>query len=104
MKYSIIAATATVTTMLVAPAASASEALPQAVAQRLDARAAEFTMTAAKERRLMMIEQSIRQQRRNDGRYGRPYGREYGGPGYGHRRPYGGPPPYGYRRHHYERW
>ncbi|WNJ92485.1 hypothetical protein [Bosea sp. 685] len=74
-------------------AVNAAEALPATVAHQLDGQAAEFTMTAAKQRRLMIIEETQRQQR-----YGRRgYGR---GPGYGYgpRRGYDGPPP-GYRRY-----
>ena len=97
----IVGAMALAGAALLAPAAaSASEALPAAMAQKLDEQAAEFTMTAARQRRLMMIEQAQREQRYGRrGAYSRSYGRgpRYGrGPGYrdGPRR---GPPP-GYRR------
>jgi hypothetical protein len=74
-------------------AVNAAETLPATVAQQLDGQAVAFTMTAAKQRRLMIIEETQRQQR-----YGRRgYGRERGY-GYGPRRGYDGPPP-GYRRY-----
>jgi hypothetical protein len=75
-------------------AVHAAETLPATVAHQLDGQAVEFTMTAAKQRRLMIIEETQRQQR-----YGRRgYGR---GPGYGYgpRRGYDGPPPGYYRRY-----
>ncbi|MFC5508076.1 MULTISPECIES: hypothetical protein [Hyphomicrobiales] len=89
-----------------APAA-ASEALPAEAAQRLDGRDLAFTMTAAKQRRLYMMQETARQQRGRGGPgYGRGYGPRpsYGRPGYGPRPYYGrpgyGPPPgYGYRRY-----
>lgn len=79
----------------------ASEALPPAVAQHLDKVPAEFTWSAAAERRHVIM--------RSQGYGHRGYGRGYGygpRPGYGYGRRYGGPPPWapahGYRRHH--RW
>ncbi|WP_147283742.1 hypothetical protein [Bosea caraganae] len=73
---------------ITAPApASASEALPAAVAHQLDGQAAEFTMTAAKQRRLMIMQNMNRQQRYGRGGYGRG---GYGGGGYGR----GAPPSY----------
>ena len=65
-------------------------AVPQDLAQRLDQAEADFTMTAAKRRRLMMMQNA-------QPRYGR-------GPGYGPRPGYYGrgpgywdyPPPYGW--------
>lgn len=86
-------------------AALANEALPAAIADRLDGHAVEFTQSAASQRRHMMIEQQMRAQR-GYGRgpaYGRRgYGppRGYYGPrrGYGYGpRPYGPPPGYGRR-------
>lgn len=84
---------------LAAPA-MASEELPAATAQRLDQQAAEYTWSAAAERRHMIMRETMRQQR-----YGRGGGYGYGtrpgyGPGYGYgpRRGYGPPPGY-YRRH-----
>ena len=73
--------------------ALASEALPAAIALKLDSAAADFTMTAAKERRLQIIENTTRQQRYSGRGYGRGYGarpgygRDYRG-GYGPRRGY----------------
>ena len=82
--------------------AQATEALPHPLAQHLDHAPAEFTWSAAAERRHMIMRETMRQQR---------YGRGYGyGPrhGYGYGRRYGGPPPWapahGYRRHRYDRW
>lgn len=90
---------------LAAPA-MASEELPASTAQRLDKQAAEYTWSAAAERRHMIMRETMRQQRHGrGGGYGRGYG--YGprpgyGPGYGYgygpRRGYGPPPGY-YRRH-----
>lgn len=86
--------------------AQASEALPPAMAQQLAGQPAEYTMSAAAQRRHMMIEETMRQQRRDQRRgydRGRPgprygYDRGYGPrPGYG--RGYGPPPGYGYRRY-----
>ena len=65
------------------------------------------TVTAAKQRRLYMMQETARQQRGRGGPgYGRGYGPRpsYGRPGYGPRPYYGrpgyGPPPgYGYRRY-----
>lgn len=80
---------------------SASQELPAAIAQRLDKQDAEYTWSAAAERRHMIMRETMRQER-----YGRRRG---GGYGYGHRRGYGpgygygprsyGPPPGYYRRH-----
>lgn len=83
---------------LAAPA-MASEELPAAMAQQLDKQAAEYTWSAAAERRHMIMRETQRQQR-----YGRG-GPGYGRPGYGPRPGYGygprgyGPPPGYYRRH-----
>ncbi|UZF95590.1 hypothetical protein [Bosea sp. NBC_00550] len=85
-------------------AAMASEAVPQSLAEHLDKAPAEFTQSAASQRRHMIMEETMRQQRRDQyrgGGYGRGpgYGRGYGpgpryyGPHPGYRRP---PPPYGY--------
>lgn len=88
-------------TALTAPA-RASEALPASLAERLDGQPAEFTMSAAKERRLMIMQETMRQQQYGRrGGYGRGPG--YGpGPGYGRGPGYGprsgyGPPGYGPR-------
>lgn len=86
------------------PAAHANEALSPSVAQRLDRQPAEYTMTAAKRERLMIIQETLERQRY----YGRRHG-YYGGygEGYGYRRDYGPPPyapAYGYRRPYYDRW
>lgn len=96
--------------------ATASEAMPQALAQQLDQQALEYSMTAAKQRRLYMMQEATRQQQY--GRGGRGYDRGYGprprygygpgygpgprygyGPGYGPRPGYGPPRDYGYRRY-----
>lgn len=87
--------------------ASASEAVPATMARHLDQTAADFTMTAAKQRRLYMIEQGMRQQQLQQRRaqglgpgpgYGARRGYGYGPrPGYGPRA-YGPPPGYGYPR------
>lgn len=89
-------------TVLTTPA-GASEAVPAAVARHLDEQPAEFTASAAKMRRMMIIQDSIDRQngyRRGYGpRHGygpRPgYGYGYGPrPGYGHHRGYYGRPRY----------
>ena len=62
--------------------AAAAEALPAAVAQQLDAVPAEFTASAAKMRRMQIIEETMNRQRYQQ--RGRGYGRYYGGgPRYG---------------------
>ena len=97
-KFLILAALGT--GMALAAPAVASEALPQAMAHGLDGQRAEFTMTAAKQRRLMIIHETQRQQR-----YGYRHG--YGRRGYGYGRPHGYGPRYGYGpRHDYydRRW
>ena len=93
---------------LAAPA-SASEQLPAAMARRLDKQAAEYTWSAAAERRHMIMRETMRQQRYGRGGYGRGgyYGprRGYYGPRGGYYGPgggrhymgtpgYGGPPVY----------
>ncbi len=84
---------------LAAPA-MASEELPAAMAQQLDKQAAEYTWSAAAERRHMIMRETMRQQRYGrGGGYGPRHG--YGprpGYGYGHRPGYGPRPGY-YRRH-----
>jgi hypothetical protein len=75
-----------------ASGAEASEAAPASLAARLDELPAAFTMTDAKRRRLMMMQDATRQQRWHERRRG--YG--YGHPGYG--RAYGPPPRHGYYR------
>lgn len=77
---------------LAAPAMAAEE-LPASVAQRLGKQAAEYTWSAAAERRHMIMRETMRQQRYGRGGYGPRYGY-----GYGPRRGYGPPPGY-YRRH-----
>ncbi|WP_306224480.1 hypothetical protein [Bosea beijingensis] len=82
---------------LAAPA-MASEELPAAMAQRLDKQDAEYTWSAAAERRHMIMRETMRQQR-----YGRGGGYGYGprrgyGPGYGYGPRGYGPPPGYYRR------
>ena len=82
-------------------AVNAAETLPATVAHQLNGQAVAFTMTAAKQRRLMIIEETQRQQRYGRrGGYGRGPGYG-GGPGYGYgpRRGYDGPPPGYYRRY-----
>lgn len=79
---------------LAAPA-KASESLPPAIAAQLDQQPAEFTWSAAAERRHMIMRETMRQQR-----YGRGYGygpRPHYGRGYG----YGPRPGYGYGPRHY---
>lgn len=92
----------------VVPAAQANEALDPSVAKRLDRQSAEYTMTAAKRERLMIIQETLERQRYYGHRRGYGYGYGYGyGGGYGYGRPYGGPPftpAYGYRRPYYDRW
>ena len=68
--------------------AMASEAVPRELAQRLDKATVAYSWSAAAERRHMIIEETMRQQR---------YGRGYGyGRGYSPPRGYGPPPGYGY--------
>ncbi|MBX9875118.1 MAG: hypothetical protein K2X84_09690, partial [Beijerinckiaceae bacterium] len=60
--------------------ASATEALPAETALRLDLQEADYSMTAAKRRRLYMMQEATRPQRHGGGGYGRGpvYGRGYG--------------------------
>lgn len=90
-----------------APAATHDGALAPTVAQQLDKLPAEFSASAAKLRRMQIIQDNLDRQRygrsgghRRDygGGYGRGYGRGYGGDGY--RRGYGD----GYGRPRYDRW
>lgn len=67
--------------------ASATEALPAAVAHRLDVAPAEFTASAAKMRRMQIIQDTMN--RRRYDRRGRGYGRGYYGPGPRYGRGYG---------------
>lgn len=107
MRHFLIAAAlaASVTTMATATSATpANEALPPAVAQQLDTLRIEFTASAAKRERMMIIQQNMEAQRR----YGRSGNRGYGYGG-GYDRGYGprpgyGPQPYGYGRPRYDRW
>lgn len=101
MRHYLIIAALAIGAGIAAPAV-ASEALPQPLAQRLDQQAADYTMTAAKERRLYMMQETMRRQQY--GRGGPGYGRGYGprprydyGPGYGPRPGYGPPRGYGPR-------
>ena len=83
---------------LAAPA-MASQDLPASTAQQLDKQAAEYTWSAAAERRHMIMRETMRQQRYEQRRHA--YGPRHGyyGRGYGYGpRPYGPPPGY-YRRH-----
>lgn len=66
--------------------AFASEAVPAALAKRLDGVPAEFTMSDAKRERLMIIQENLAAQQ--------GYGRRP--PGYGPPPAYGPPPRYGY--------
>ncbi|MGO4405886.1 hypothetical protein AB4Z10_16685 [Bosea sp. RAF48] len=92
--------------VIASPMAASAQDLPAGVASGLDRQPVEYSMTAAKERRLMIMQETMRQQQHGRGRPG--YGRGYGprphpgyGPGYG---PRPGPRPgYGYGRG-YERW
>lgn len=77
--------------------AQASEVVPKSLARQLDRQVAEFTMTEAKRRRLMMMHETERQKRYHERRRG--YG--YGYPAYS--RPHRAPPPYGYGRRN-DRW
>ena len=89
-----------------ASAAQASEAVPASLARALDGQDAAFTMTDAKRRRLMMMQDATRQQRWHERRRGYGYGYGYGRPGYGrpgYGRPYAPPPRHGYYRRH-DRW
>lgn len=86
MRKLLILTTIAIGSALAAPA-MASEALPKELAQRLDKATAAYSWSAAAERRHMIIEETMRQQR-----YGRGYG--YGPRGYGPPRGYGyGPGP-----------
>ena len=73
--------------------AFANEALPAAMARDLDRQPAEFTASAAKMRRMMIIQNSIDRQ---NGYRNRGYGPR---PGYGPRSGYGYGPRPGYRHH-----
>lgn len=70
--------------------AKASDAVPRSIAERLDAVSAEFAMTAAKQRRLMMMQGA----QPGAGRPAPVYGAR---PGYGPRPSYGPRPGYGPR-------
>ncbi|KRE12295.1 hypothetical protein ASE66_17185 [Bosea sp. Root483D1] len=103
MKRLSIAAAVMLGAALLTPAltsgAEAGEAVPASLAAKLDELPAAFTMTDAKRRRLMMMQDATRQQRWHDRRRGNSYG--YGHPGYG--RPHGPPPRHGYYRRN-DRW
>lgn len=72
----------------VVASAQAGEALPQDVAGRLDKAPVEFSMSAAKRERLMIIQENMARQRQY-GRGGYGYGRGGGGYGYGRGGGYG---------------
>lgn len=84
--------------VLAAPA-MASQDLPAATAQQLDKQAAEYTRSAASERRHMIMRETMRQQRYDQRRraYGPRHG--YSGRGYGYGPRHHGPRPGYYRRH-----
>jgi hypothetical protein len=88
MRRLILSAAIVIGAAFAAPA-MASEAVPQDLAQRLDQAEADFTMTAAKRRRLMMMQNAQPRYGRGPGYGPRPgyYGR---GPGYGPRPGYYG--------------
>lgn len=96
MRKLLILAAFAIGAAVTAPA-QASETLPPALAQHLDKAPAEFTWSAAAERRHMIMRNTMRQQR-----YGRGYGYRggygYGRPHYGYGRPYYGPRHGYYRR------
>ena len=98
MNRFLIAAAVMLGAALLSPAFASddktSEAVPTSLAARLDDLPAAFTMTDAKRRRLMMMQDATRQQRWHERRRGYGYG--YGRPGYG--LPYGPPPRHGYYR------
>ncbi|QEL23557.1 hypothetical protein FQV39_13915 [Bosea sp. F3-2] len=100
---SIAGAFAIAGAVIASPAAAGAQDLPASVAAGLDRQPVEYSMTAAKERRLMIMQETMRQQRYGRGGYG--YGRGYGPrPHYGYGPGYGPRPGYGYRRGYYERW
>lgn len=83
--------------LMTAPANARAESLPAGVAAGLDQQPAAYSMTAAKERRLMIMQETMRQQQQQQGRAG---GRSYGprpGDGYGPRPGYAPRPGYGPR-------
>lgn len=85
--------------MSLAAPAMASEEVPASMAQRLDKQAAEYSWSAAAERRHMIMRETMRQQRYGRGGYGYGPRRGYGpGPGYGYGPRRYGPPPGYYRR------
>lgn len=86
--------------MALAAPAMASQDLPASTAQRLDQQDAEYTWSAAAERRHMIMRETQRQQRYGRGgyRHGPRHGYYGRGPGYGPRPRYGPRPGY-YRRH-----
>lgn len=93
---SIVGAAAITGALFAAPATARAEALPHGLAAGLDRQPAEYSMTAAKQRRLMIMQETMRQQQRGRGGYGPAYGRGprpgYYSRGYG----YGPRPGYGY--------
>ncbi|MDX3809588.1 hypothetical protein ACXIUS_00365 [Bosea thiooxidans] len=84
-------------TMLVAPAAEAGEALAPATARQLDGQPLEFSASAARRERMMIIQENMARQRYYQNRgYGRGPGYGYGrGGGYGRGYGYGRGPGYG---------
>lgn len=111
MRHLLIAAALLIGSATAVSTASAAElggSLPSATAQQLDRLPADFTASAAKLRRMQIIQDNLDRQRYGRGGgygrgygdgYGRGYGRGYGG-GYGYRRGYGD----GYGRPRYDRW
>lgn len=104
MRKLLILATIALGSAFAAPA-MASEALPKELAARLDKAPAEYSWSAAAERRHMIMEETMRQQRYGRGGgygprgYGPPRGYGYGpGPGWGPPPPryYAPPPPPGW--------
>lgn len=96
-RFAVLAILGSLGMAAVATPSFAGEALPPAIAHQLDAKPAEFTASAAKMRRMQIIQDTMARQRGYGGR-GRYYsgGPRYDrGPRYG--RP-GGPPPGYYRR------
>ncbi|MCR4524489.1 MULTISPECIES: hypothetical protein [Bosea] len=85
--------------MVLAAPAMASQDLPASTARQLDKQDAEYTWSAAAERRHMIMRETQRQQRYGRGGYG--YGPRHGyyGRGYGYGPRAYGPPPGHYRRY-----
>lgn len=107
MRHLVIAAAlfmGSITAVSAAPSAHHDGALAPTIAQQLDKLPAEFSASAAKLRRMQIIQDNLDRQRYGRGGgyrrdYGGGYGRGYGG-GDGYRRGYGD----GYGRPRYDRW